>query len=195
MPSGKYQTSSPQHSPAAAVGWGVPGQEQQLIPPLNDSSPRDRVELSLLQCFSLTIGMGWAWLPETLICKQCRQLWWCLPMPGSSSPGSIHTAEELLYKIRAASRSADQQSCTTGTSPAWPAGWSPCPPPSCIQSENHPKRPLIPELRAVGAQAAQCPASTRNCWAELCCTCRLLPRMWSLNCHTNYKSLTNRMYL
>lgn len=121
--------------------------------------------------------MGWAWLPEILICKWCRQLWWCFPMPGSSSPGSVHTAQELLYKLRTATPSAEATklqhrsshctACRVVTMPTThPAS----------KERNHPKRPLTPELSMAGAQAGQCTASTRSGSAELCCACRSAPQ-------------------
>lgn len=149
MPSGKYKNISPQQSPAGTVQ----GQEQQLIPPVQGQQPRRQ---GMTQPPPVLLSHHWPWDQQGCLksWKQCRQLWWCFPMPGSSSPGSVHTAEELLYKIRAASHSAEAaelhhrnfhcRACRVVTMPTL----HPEP-----KARNNPKRPLIPELCTAGARA------------------------------------------
>lgn len=181
------------HSPALLlqpVGWGggvsKARSSKSLLPSMTAAQGPGYDSASSSASLS-PLAMGWAWLPEILVCKWCRQLWWCLPMPGSSSPGSVHTAEELLYKIRAATHSSEAtkllhcMACRVLTMPTiHPAS----------KERNHPKRPLIPELSMAGAQAGQCPASSRSGWAELCCICRSAPQYVMVEL-----SLTNKMYL
>lgn len=147
--------TAPHNTPLQPVGWGGtrPGASSHPSPPMTAAQETGYGSASSSASLS-PLAMGWAWLPESLICKRCRQLWWCLSMPGSSSPGSAHTAEELLYKIRAATRSAEATelhhrnfhctACRMVTIPTiHPAS----------KTRNHPKRPLIPELSTAGARA------------------------------------------
>lgn len=187
MPSKKYKNSSPQHSPAAAARglggdpkpgaetpsspqWQQPKRQGMTQPPPallshpwhGMSMAAQNPHVKTMQTALMMFAHAWQ-----LLARQCPHSWGAaLQHQGSYS---------FCWAAKPQHRTLPCRACRVLTM----ATTHPAP-----KVTNHPKRPLISELSTVGAQAAQCP--------ELCCTCRLLPSMWSLNCQTIYKSLTNR---
>lgn len=165
MPSGKYQNSSskwanlptilPKRCSQEAVGLLRPGAASHSSPPTAGVQETGHSSASS-SASVLPPAMGRTQLPKCRICKWCSLLWY-LSVPGSFSPGSVHTAEELLLQSLGVTNSADSKyNCTTSPSTALPAGWSPHSS-STLQQTNarsHPKRPLIPEHSTAGVQTS-----------------------------------------